>query len=173
VDPGVHIAGQLGPGLGQRVVVGRRRAVLDGHGPVAEAVAGDDLHAAGQDQAPDAELDGRLADVVEAHHVRPQQHVDEVGRIRVGAEMDDRVGARDGTPHRVAVAEVADDVIGQVRGRSASEPPHGVAAPQQVAAQRAADRTGRPRHQHALRTGRAICHRAHRPSAVMASTRRK
>jgi hypothetical protein len=98
--------------------------------------------------------------VVEPDHVRPEQDADEVGRVGVGAEVDDRVNPLDRPADRVPVGQVADDLVGQPRRRPPREPAHRVTALEQVAAERLADRAGRAGHQHALRVGRALRHRS-------------
>ena len=107
VDAGVHVAGRLGPDLGQRVVVDRAgpSSTLTGRSRNLWPVVTWTVLARTRRLTP--ELRGRLADVVQPDDVRPEQHVDEVGGVRVGAKVDDRVHAIDGPSDGVAVGQVA------------------------------------------------------------------
>src|SRR5262249_34935748 len=139
----VHVAGRLGPDLGQRVVIDRLGAILDPHRPVTKLVAGDCLHRAGEDQPLHLVLDRRFTDVVQTYYVWTDQHFGKVGRVRVGAEVDARVDALDGAGDRVAVGRVADDMVLEAGRRVAGEAAYLVAAPCQVARQRLANGAGR------------------------------
>ena len=83
------------------------------------AVTADGLQGAGKDQPFDAQIFGRLTDIVEADDVGLQQHIYKVGWVGVGAQVNDGIHPFNGLIDFITVIQITHHKIGQPWGRPA------------------------------------------------------
>ena len=95
---------------------------------------------------------------MKADHIRFEQHVDEIGRVREGGQVNDRVSVRGGTPHGFTISQATYRGVSQSIIRRQREAANLVSASQKMSTHGRTDGATCTGHQNSSGDLGQICH---------------